>query len=114
MESGVHPSSYPNYHHQIIFAKFNLKIFYSPLYKRVNWHYQRANADHIRRAINELARDRSFANKNANEKVLLFNKTLNSILSNYIPHETIFCDDRDPPLMMKKILKIQFMIKYII
>ena len=27
MESGVHPSLHPNCHHQIIFAKFNLKIY---------------------------------------------------------------------------------------
>ena len=28
VESGVHPSLRPNCHHQIIFAKFNLKIYY--------------------------------------------------------------------------------------
>ena len=29
----------------------------------------------------------------------LFNKTITNILSNYIPHEAITCDDRDPPLI---------------
>ena len=28
MESGLHSSFHPNCHHQIAFAKFNLKIFY--------------------------------------------------------------------------------------
>ena len=28
-----------------------------------------------------------------------FHKTINNIISNYIPHETITCDDRDPPLI---------------
>ena len=28
VESGVHPSYNPNYHHQIIFAKFDLEIYY--------------------------------------------------------------------------------------
>ena len=29
--------------------------------------------------------------------VHLFNKTIKNILSNYIPHEKITCDDRDSP-----------------
>ena len=27
----------------------------------------------------------------------MFNKTIENIMPNYIPHETIICDDRDPP-----------------
>ena len=27
----------------------------------------------------------------------LFNRTIKNILSNYISHETIICDDKDPP-----------------
>ena len=30
MESGVHSSLHPNCHHQVVFAKFNLSILYSP------------------------------------------------------------------------------------
>ena len=30
MESGVHSSLHPNCHHQITYAKFNLKIYYPP------------------------------------------------------------------------------------
>ena len=30
-------------YHQLIHAKFNLKIFYAPPYERVVWHYQDAN-----------------------------------------------------------------------
>ena len=51
IHSGVHPSLHPNCHHQIIFAKFNLFIFYPPLYKRLVWHYQQANTDYIKWAI---------------------------------------------------------------
>ena len=53
MESGVHSSLHPNCHHQITYAKFNLKIHYSPPYEREIWHYGKANFDHIRKAINE-------------------------------------------------------------
>ena len=51
MHSGVHPSLHPNYHQQIVFAKFNLTIFYPPPYKRLVWHCQQANTDLIKRVI---------------------------------------------------------------
>lgn len=90
IESGFNPSSYPNCHHQIIFTKFNLKIFYPRLYERKKWLYQRGNAGRIRRAVNEILWNISFANKNVDGKVLLLNKIINNVLSNYIPHEKIF------------------------
>ena len=45
MESGVYPSLHSNCHHQITYAKFNLKIYYPPPYEREIWHYQKANID---------------------------------------------------------------------
>ena len=65
-ESGVHPSLHPNSHHQIIFAKFNLKIHYPPPYFREVWHYHDANTDLIRRAIDKFDWDRTFVNTNVN------------------------------------------------
>ena len=38
--------------------------------------------------------------------VFLFNKTLKSILSNYIPHETVTCDDRDPSWFNNRIKQL--------
>ena len=38
-----------------------------------------------------------------NRKVDIFNITVENILSNYIPHETIKCNDRDPPWINKNI-----------
>ena len=40
-------------------------------------------------------------NTSVNNKVHIFNKTIKNIMSNYIPHETIICDDRDPPWINK-------------
>ena len=51
MESEVHSSLHQNYHHQSIYAKINLKVFYPPPYEREIWHYQRANVDQTQRAI---------------------------------------------------------------
>ena len=53
MESGVHSSLHPSCYHQIGFAKINLKIYYPPLYEGEFWHYEKANADLIRRSINQ-------------------------------------------------------------
>ena len=51
MESGVHPSLHPNCHYQITYAKFNLKIHYPPPYEPEIRHYDQANVDHIRKAL---------------------------------------------------------------
>ena len=51
MESGVHPSLNLNCHHQITYAKFNLKIHYPATSEGEIWHYDQANVDHIRKAV---------------------------------------------------------------
>ena len=96
VESGVHPSLHPNSHRQIIYAKFNLKIYYPLPYLIKVGHYKEANADLIKRAIKNFNWEKAFSNTNINEKVSLFNKTILNILNNYIPHETIIFDDKDP------------------
>ena len=45
MKSGVHSSLHQNCHHQIIYAKINLKVCYPPPFRREIWHYQRANVN---------------------------------------------------------------------
>ena len=103
IESGVHPSLHSNCYHQIIFAKFNLEIVYLPPYVREVWHYKDANTELIRRAINEVNWQRAFLITNVNEKVDIFNGTILNIFSNFIPHEFVVCDDKDPPWFNKKI-----------
>ena len=93
VESGVHPSLHPNCHHQIVSVKFNLKIYYPPPYLREVWHYKEPNFNW----------EKAFSDTNINEKVSLFNKTILNILNNYLPHETIICDDKDPPWFNSRI-----------
>ena len=38
--------------------------------------------------------------------VYLFNKTIKNILSNYVPHETVTCDDRDPLWISSRIKEL--------
>ena len=53
MESVEHSSLYENCHHQIIYAKFNFKIYHPPPYEREIWHYQKANIENIRKVIDQ-------------------------------------------------------------
>ena len=39
---------------------------------------------------------KSFLNTIVNEKVAVFNRTISNILNNYIRHENIVCNGRDP------------------
>ena len=103
MESGVHSSLHPNCHHQIVFAKINLKIYYPPPYECEIWHYKKANANLIHRSINQFPWDIRFAHIDVNEEIHLFNQTIKNILFNFIPHETVTCDDQHPPWINNKI-----------
>ena len=103
VESGVHPSLLAYCHHQFVFAKFNLQIYYPPPCPREIWHYKQANSELIRRAISNFNWDRAFLNTNVNEKVSIFTSTVLNILSDFILHEAIVCDDKDPPWFNKSI-----------
>ena len=39
---------------------------------------------------------RAFVNSNVNEKVFILNKTTLNILSNFVPHEALTVDNKDP------------------
>ena len=70
-ESGVQSSLHENCHHQITYAKFNLKIYYPPPYEQEVWHSQKANIENIRKAIGEFPWERRFANSDVNENIYL-------------------------------------------
>ena len=61
MDAGIHPSLHASFHHQIVYAKFNLKIYYPPPYEREVWHFQKAGINLIRRAMNEFNWERDFS-----------------------------------------------------
>ena len=104
IESGVNSFLHPNRDHQIVFAKINLNICYPPLYEI--WHYEKANADLICRSVDQFLWDNRFSNIDVNQKVHLFNQTIKNILCNFIPHETVTCDDRDPLWINSKIKRL--------
>ena len=53
--------------------------------------------------IEKIDWQRVFLKTSVNEKVVIFNNTILNILSNFVSHETIVCDDKDPPWFNNKI-----------
>ena len=106
VNSGVFPSVHQSCHHQIVFAKVNLKIFYPPPYTRRIWDNSNANHEAINNAIDGFDWEKAFSNVNVHTQVKLFNETLSNIFMNFVPNKLITIDDRDPPWMTEKIKKL--------
>ena len=70
MESGVHSSLSSTCHHEIVFAKLNLKVEYPRPYERVFWDYSRADKVSINRELNAIDCEERFANKTAEPRCL--------------------------------------------
>ena len=58
------------------------QIYYPTQYYQEVWHYKYANIKFIIKAIDGFNQQRAFSNKNVNEKVDTFDKTILDILSN--------------------------------
>ena len=98
MDSGVHASIHPNCHHQIVYAKLNLKIEYlPPLYEWFVWEYKNSNTQLLNRTTETFNCEKLRENKNVNEQLYLFNKTTLNIFHNFIPNKNIICNDKDHP-----------------
>ena len=98
MEPGIYFSLNQYCYCQILYAKINLKVCYPPPYERILWYYQRANVDQIQRGIEQFfSLEKLFRNIIVFKMISLFNRIFKNILSNYIPHEAIICDDKVPP-----------------
>ena len=72
------------------------------LYEREISHYEKTNADLICRSIDQFPWDIRFAHIDVDQKVHLINHAIKNILRHFIPHETVTCDDRDPPWITSK------------
>ena len=76
VDFGIHPSLHENCYHQIIYRKFDLKIFYPPPYERTVWHYQQADTKLIERSLVNFVWQNAFLNCNPNEQVSVLTKTV--------------------------------------
>ena len=59
------------------------------------WKYEKANENLIKRATRDFDWENKLSIIGFNDQVALFNETIVSIMSNFIPNETIIFDDRD-------------------
>ena len=105
-DSGVYPSLDQNCHHQFIFRKLTLKIEYPPPYACEVWNNGKTQTDLINRIIDHFDRVNLFLDKNINEQVILFHRTILNIFHNFIPNEIILCDGRNPPSMNERIKQL--------
>ena len=86
------------YYHEILITKFNLNIFYLPLYLREVWRYKDVNGNLISRSINNTNCEKLFFTLTLS-KTFLFSKKKKEVFnghSNYIPHKSLLDDDQDP------------------
>ena len=97
MDTGIHPSLHASCHHQVVYAKFRLKIPYPSPYEREVWHFQKADINLIRKTMSEFNWERAFFNLDINEMVSICNNAIKNIMTNFILLKITICDDRDPP-----------------
>ena len=95
-DSGVHASLHPNCHHQIVYAKLNLKTEYPPLYERLIWDYNKTDTQLLNCTIETFSWEKLLEDKNVNDPLHLFNKTMFNIFHNFISNKNIICNDKIP------------------
>ena len=100
---GVQASLHPNCHHQIVYSRFNLDIYYPPPYQRLIWDYKKADATKIRKALDSVNWEKLFDKKNVNAQVLKFSETTLNVFRNYVPSKYLTIDDKDPAWMNETI-----------
>ena len=113
MKSGVHASLHPNCHHQLVYAKLNLKIEYPSLLERSVWDYKNSNTQLLNREIpfNSRNWEKLLKNNNVTEQLYLFNKIILNIFHSFIPNKNIICNDKNP-LWFKNQIKTLIEKKY--
>ena len=73
---GVDVSIFDKCHHNIIYGKINIRVPLPPTYVREVWDYEKANIEHIKKAISNFDWNKAFENLSVDEKVDFLNKTL--------------------------------------
>ena len=105
-ESGVHASLFPRCHHQIIYAKVNLKLYYPPPYYRLVWDYSKAELTNIRKSFTQINWYNALKHLNVNDQVEYLSSCILNVFSNFVPNKTITCIDEEPPRMTEEVKKI--------
>ena len=59
----------------------------------------KTDTNSIRKAVKQVNCEFLFQNKSVHEQVLILNKTLLNVFSNYVPNKIVTFNDKDPPWM---------------
>ena len=78
-------------------------IVYTPPYERLVWDYKRANEGVINAALNKEYWEFLFSNKSVNQKVIIFNRSVMNVFSNFVPNKFVTFNDRHTPWMRSNI-----------
>ena len=87
LDRGVHSSLHPNSYHQIVFAKFDLIVFYPPLYSRRVEHYKYATTVQMKNVLPSFNWEQAPPNNSNDKKTSVLNETIIIVISNYIPND---------------------------
>ena len=96
-ESGVHASLFQRCHHQIIYAKINLKIYYLPPYEKLVWDYSKSNITNIRKSFSQINWVNDLKDLNVNDQVDYLTRCILNVFTNFVPNKIITCKGKDPP-----------------
>ena len=102
----MHASLFPRCHHQIIYAKINLKIYYPPPYERLVWDYSKANITNIKNSLSQVNWNNALKDLNVNNQVEYLTSCIYNVFTNFVPNRTITCRDKDPPWMTEEVKKL--------
>ena len=102
-ESGVHASLFPRFHHQIIYAKIYLKIYYPPSYENLVWDYSKANITNIRKSLSQINWVNDLRDLNVNDQVDYLTNCISNVFTNFVPNKIIACKDKHPPWMTEEV-----------
>ena len=86
---GVDVSIFEKCHHNIIYGKINIRVPLLPTYVREFWDNEKANIEHIKKAISNFDWNKAFENLSVDEKVDFLHKTLLNIFRNSIPNKKL-------------------------
>ena len=97
IETEVHPSLDPFFHHSIVSGKINIRCPPVSSFKRQIWDYNIADCNAIRQSIQQFPWGRHLARLSPDEQASFSTETVLNIFSNFIPNRTINVKPRDPP-----------------
>ena len=102
LSNDIFPSLHTNCSHQINLVKLNLKCPPAPPYKRLVYHYARANATCFRDSLTQIDWPEQLGLfDDPQEQVTFLDQTLLNVAKNFIPNEEKVFKARDPPWLTK-------------